>query len=60
MRAIWASGDHAEARTTSYMGALAIFIPLSGWMADRFRPKRIFRAAILVFIAGSPFCAGGG
>ncbi len=42
---------------TSYMVALAIFIPLSGWMADRFGAKRIFRAAILVFIAGSVFCA---
>ncbi|WOS63453.1 DHA2 family efflux MFS transporter permease subunit [Sinorhizobium fredii] len=42
---------------TAYMVALAIFIPLSGWMADRFGAKRIFRAAILVFIAGSIFCA---
>lgn len=42
---------------TSYMVALAIFIPLSGWMADRFGAKKIFRAAILVFIAGSILCA---
>jgi len=42
---------------TSYMVALAIFIPLSGWMADRFGAKRIFRAAIIVFIVGSVFCA---
>lgn len=42
---------------TSYMVALAIFIPLSGWMADRFGAKKIFRAAIVVFIAGSIFCA---
>ena len=42
---------------TSYMVALAIFIPLSGWMADRFGAKRIFRAAILVFVAGSVLCA---
>lgn len=27
---------------TSYMVSLAIFIPLSGWMADRFGAKRIF------------------
>ena len=38
---------------TSYMVSLAIFIPLSGWMADRFGAKRIFRAAILVFVFGS-------
>lgn len=42
---------------TAYMVALAIFIPLSGWMADRYGAKKIFRAAILVFIAGSIFCA---
>lgn len=42
---------------TSYMVALAIFIPVSGWMADRYGAKKIFRAAILVFIAGSILCA---
>jgi hypothetical protein len=29
---------------TSYMVSLAVFIPISGWMADRFGAKRIFRA----------------
>ncbi|MFC3073114.1 DHA2 family efflux MFS transporter permease subunit [Shinella pollutisoli] len=43
---------------TSYMIALATFIPLSGWMADRFGAKRVFRLAILVFVAGSVLCAG--
>lgn len=42
---------------TSYMVALAIFIPISGWMADRYGAKRVFRAAILVFMLGSIFCA---
>ncbi|MBD8553377.1 DHA2 family efflux MFS transporter permease subunit [Rhizobium sp. CFBP 8762] len=42
---------------TAYMVSLAIFIPLSGWMADRFGAKKIFRLAILVFIAGSVACA---
>jgi EmrB/QacA subfamily drug resistance transporter len=42
---------------TSYMVALAIFIPISGWMADRYGAKRVFRAAILVFMLGSVFCA---
>jgi EmrB/QacA subfamily drug resistance transporter len=42
---------------TAYMVSLAIFIPLSGWMADRFGAKRIFRAAIVVFVIGSIFCA---
>ena len=45
---------------TSYMISLATFIPLSGWMADRFGAKRIFRLAILVFVAGSILCAASG
>ncbi|MDS1138757.1 DHA2 family efflux MFS transporter permease subunit [Nitratireductor indicus] len=42
---------------TTYLVALAIFIPVSGWMADRFGPKRVFRAAIAVFVVGSVACA---
>lgn len=42
---------------TSYMVALAIFIPISGWMADRYGAKRVFRAAIVVFMLGSLLCA---
>ena len=34
---------------TSYLISLAIFIPASGWAADRFGARTIFRAAILVF-----------
>ena len=42
---------------TAYFVALAIFIPLSGWMADRFGAKNIFRVAIVVFMIGSICCA---
>ncbi len=42
---------------TAYLVSLAIFIPISGWMADRFGAKTIFRAAIGVFILGSVACA---
>ncbi|MGO8657224.1 MFS transporter, partial [Rhizobium ruizarguesonis] len=42
---------------TSYMVAMAVFIPVSGWMADRFGAKKIFRLAISVFVIGSIFCA---
>ncbi|MDC7788153.1 DHA2 family efflux MFS transporter permease subunit [Rhodoplanes sp. TEM] len=42
---------------TSYLLALAIFIPTSGWMADRFGARTIFRSAIVVFVAGSLACA---
>lgn len=45
---------------TSYYVALAIFIPVSGWMADRFGAKRIFVAAIAVFMTGSLACAFAG
>ena len=45
---------------TAYYVALAIFIPVSGWMADRFGAKRVFRGAILVFVAGSVACAASG
>jgi len=42
---------------TSYFVALAIFIPISGWMADRFGAKNIFRLAIFVFMLGSLACS---
>ncbi|HEV7719487.1 MAG TPA: MFS transporter [Arsenicitalea sp.] len=42
---------------TSYLVALAIFIPISGWMSDRFGARNIFRLAILVFMIGSIACA---
>lgn len=42
---------------TSYLVSLAVFIPISGWMADRFGSRRIFRAAIVVFVSGSVLCA---
>jgi EmrB/QacA subfamily drug resistance transporter len=42
---------------TAYLVALAVFIPISGWMADRFGARNVFRAAIGVFILGSVACA---
>ncbi|HEX7553670.1 MAG TPA: MFS transporter [Geothrix sp.] len=41
---------------TSYLLALAMFIPASGYFADRFGAKRMFRIAIGVFTAGSILC----
>jgi EmrB/QacA subfamily drug resistance transporter len=41
---------------TSYLVSLAVFIPVSGWMADRFGARTIFRAAIAVFMGGSILC----
>jgi EmrB/QacA subfamily drug resistance transporter len=41
---------------TSYLLSLAVFIPLSGWVADRFGSRTVFRAAIAVFTLGSAAC----
>jgi len=38
---------------TSYMLSLAVFIPASGWVADRFGARNVFRIALVIFIAGS-------
>jgi EmrB/QacA subfamily drug resistance transporter len=42
---------------TSYLLSLAIFIPASGWTADRFGARTVFRTAIAVFVLGSIGCA---
>ena len=42
---------------TSYLLSLAIFIPASGWTADRYGTRNVFRAAIAVFVLGSIGCA---
>jgi EmrB/QacA subfamily drug resistance transporter len=41
---------------TSYLLALAIFIPASGVLADRFGSRTVFRTAIALFVAGSLAC----
>ncbi len=42
---------------TSYLLSLAVFIPASGWTADRFGARTVFRVAIAVFVIGSIGCA---
>ena len=42
---------------TSYLLSLAVFLPVSGWTADRFGARTVFRAAICVFMIGSIGCA---
>src|SRR5476649_774388 len=41
---------------TSYTLSLAVFIPISGWMADRFGTKQVFKLAIALFMLGSLLC----
>lgn len=40
---------HLKRVLTSYLLALAVFIPASGWVVDRFGARVVFRWAILVF-----------
>lgn len=42
---------------TAYLLALAIFIPVSGRLVDRFGPRSVFRAAVLIFVGSSILCA---
>jgi EmrB/QacA subfamily drug resistance transporter len=43
---------------TAYMLTLAVFIPASGWVADRFGARSVFCTAIGVFVTGSILCGG--
>ena len=45
-----------KAVLASYTLSLAVFIPISGWMADRFGTRRVFAAAIGLFTLGSLLC----
>ena len=41
---------------SAYMLTLGIFIPISGWMAERFGARRVFAAAIVLFTLASALC----
>lgn len=41
----------------SYTLTLALFIPLSGWLSDKFGTKKMFILAVFLFTLGSLFCA---
>jgi EmrB/QacA subfamily drug resistance transporter len=47
---------HVSFGVTAYMLSLAIFIPLSGWVADRYGARTVFRTAIGVFTIASVLC----
>jgi EmrB/QacA subfamily drug resistance transporter len=48
---------HLKLALTSYLMALAVFVPASGWIADRFGARPVFQAALGVFALGSAGCA---
>ena len=41
---------------TSYLISLSVFIPASGWVADHFGARQVFRAAVIIFTLGSVLC----
>ena len=44
---------HLSVAITSYLVALCVFIPVSGWVADRYGARRVFMLAIVVFTGAS-------
>ncbi|WP_438616774.1 MFS transporter, partial [Myxococcus llanfairpwllgwyngyllgogerychwyrndrobwllllantysiliogogogochensis] len=47
---------HLKLALTSYILALAVLAPASGWVADRFGPRRVFMLAMGVFLIASVLC----
>jgi EmrB/QacA subfamily drug resistance transporter len=47
---------HLSAGVTSYLIALAIFIPVSGWIADRYGTRKVFCLSIILFVLASALC----
>ena len=56
-RAFATNPIHLKLCLTAYIMALAVFVPASAWMADRYGARRVFLGAMLVFLAGSVLCA---
>jgi MFS family permease len=49
-------GKFYKAVLSSYTLAVAVFVPVSGWMADRFGTRRVFSNAVALFTLGSLLC----
>ncbi|WP_158783560.1 MFS transporter [Pantoea sp. BAV 3049] len=48
---------HMHSVVVSYVLTVAVMLPVSGWLADRFGVRNIFFSAIILFSLGSLFCA---
>lgn len=55
-RDIGADPIHLKLGVTSYLLSLAVFTPASGWIADKFGARLVFRLAIALFTLGSICC----
>ncbi len=47
---------HLNLAITSYLLSLAVFLPVSGWLSERFGARRVFCSAIVFFATGSALC----
>jgi EmrB/QacA subfamily drug resistance transporter len=47
---------HVDTVVVAFLVSLAVFIPASGWLGDRFGTKRVFLAALVIFTAASALC----
>jgi len=48
--------DRVDGVVTAFLVSLAVFIPASGWLGDRFGTRRVFLAALVVFTLASALC----
>lgn len=48
--------ETTEAVVVGYLVSLAVFIPASGWLGDRFGTKRVFLSALALFVVASALC----
>ncbi|OLB61100.1 MAG: MFS transporter [Ktedonobacter sp. 13_2_20CM_2_54_8] len=55
-RQLGVSADSLDAIVVGYMVSLAVIIPVSGWLGDRFGTKRIFLFALALFSVASALC----
>ena len=55
-RAFHSDPVHLKLALTSYLLALAVLAPASGWVADKFGGRRVFLIAMTVFLGGSALC----
>ena len=51
---------HLNLAITAYLLSLAVFLPVSGWLADRLGARRVFCLAIALFSLGSALCGMAG
>lgn len=56
-RSLHASASSIGIAVTSYLLSVAVFVPLSGWLSNRFGSRRVMLAAVVLFAGASVLCA---